>query len=268
MPQNISSWVARPSIPRFYAPQTLLYRIGRMPKLPDLSAFPLCADFLSGYLQKGADPENFPEDQYPEIFGRYEAIFKDSMAVLGLTKEALKKRTEFNFDSGSPQNLEGGIAILRAAVLLNRSGFTDIALVNPPKNEQGADLLARRNGYRACFEVKAITKKSLPREGEFLEDQLYLKVTEFAQGAARQLAATASREECAVKILICVLNWFEQSIYLTPQDYQYVVNKLESYKLEDYDEQRHLAGIDGVWFQPKFGNYVPPYLNDTGKLID
>jgi Holliday junction resolvase len=234
----------------------------------DLSAYPLCAYFLSGYLQQRDDEDNFPKKQFPEIFGRYEAIFRDAMRVLGLTKEALARRSEFNFGSGSAQNLEGGIAILRSVVLLDNCGFTDIALVNPPNGEKSADLLATRKAHRVCFEVKAITKKSAPHKEQLLEEQVYLKVTEFAQGASKQLAATAAREGCAVKILICIINWFEQSIYLTPQDYQQIVNKLESYKLEDYDEQRHLTGINGIWFQPKFGNYIPPYLDEIGKIID
>jgi Holliday junction resolvase len=234
----------------------------------DLSGYPLCAYFLSGYLQQRDDEDNFPKKQFPDIFGRYEAIFRDAMRVLGLNKEALARRSEFNFDSGSAQNLEGGIAILRSVVLLDNSGFTDIALVNPPNGEKGADLLATRKAHRVCFEVKAITKKSAPRKEQLLEEQVYLKVTEFAQGASKQLAATAAREGCAVKILICIINWFEQSIYLTHQDYQQIVNKLESYKLEDYDEQRHLTGINGVWFQPRFGNYIPPYLDEIGKIID
>jgi len=230
---------------------------------------------LSGYLQESSDEDNFPKEQFPEIFVRYEAIFRDAMRVLGLTREALARRSEFTFDSGSAQNLEGGIAILRSVVLLDNCGFTNIALVNPPDGEKGADLLATRKGHRVCFEVKAITKKSRPRKEELLdeklyvlEEQVYLKVTEFAHRAAKQLAATAARAGCDVKILICIINWFEQSIYLTPQDYQRIVNKLESQKLEDYDEQRHLTGINGVWFQPKFGNYIPPYLDEIGKLID
>ena len=108
-------------------PAPARYRIGRLSKLPDLSAYPLCAYFLSGYLQKGADSRKLPRGpNYPEIFRRYEAIFKDSMDVLGLTKETLKKNV---LNSTLTQVIR---KILKAAsqfcgpwVLLNRSGFTE-----------------------------------------------------------------------------------------------------------------------------------------------
>jgi hypothetical protein len=239
-----------------------------MATIPDLTAYPLCEYFLSGYLQKTDDPTNFPPDQYPDLFVRYESILKRAITVLGLSREALRKRTEFNFDCASAQNLESGIAILRTVALLDDSGFKNIGLVTVPKGVKGADILAEKKGHRTCFEVKAITKQSAGRKDEWMEEQLYLKVLEFAPNAAKQLAATAAKEGCEVRILVCVLNWFEQSIYLTQQDYQGIVNKLESFTLDGYDEQRSLSGIDGVWFLPKFGSYIPPFLNDVGKLID
>ena len=115
-------------------PAPARYRIGRMSKLPDLSAYPLCAYFLSGYLQKGADPENSPGNQItPKSSAAMRPFSKTQWTYSASPKRRSKKRTEFNFDSGYPQNLEGGIAILRAVVLLNRSGFTKIVLVNPPE---------------------------------------------------------------------------------------------------------------------------------------
>ncbi len=46
-----------------------------------------------------------------------------------MTKEAfLKGRSEFNFDSGDAQNLEGGIAILRVVEALRLKGFPNIRL--------------------------------------------------------------------------------------------------------------------------------------------
>ncbi len=230
--------------------------------LPDLTAYPLCEYFLSGYLQKTNDPTNFPPDQYPELFDRYEAIFQRGIDALRTNKDKLKKRSELNFDSGNAQNLESGIAMLRVVQLLATSNFQNIALVTPPNHASGADLSAERNGHRACFEIKAITKRSTGRKDEWMEEQLYLKIVDTARKAASQLAATASHLSCSVKILVCVVNWFEQSIYLTNQDYQGIVDKLER-----FEEQESLVGIDGVWFLPKFGNHIL-FLNEQGKLID
>lgn len=246
----------------FHKPPTHCDSFLRMSTLPDLTAYPLCQYFLFAYLQKTNDTANFPPDEQPKLFDRYEAVFQRGIDVLGLTKEGLKKRSELNFDSGNPQNLESGIALLRVIQLLATSNFQDIALVTPPKGQPGADLIAERNGHHACFEVKSITKQSTGRKDEWMEEQLYLKIVETARKAASQLAATASQLSCAVKILVCVVNWFEQSIYLTNEDYQALVNKLEQ-----FEEQQSLVGIDGVWFLPKFGNHIL-FLNEQGKLID
>jgi hypothetical protein len=76
--------------------------------LPDLSAYPLCRYFLSGYLSKRDDPTNFPTDQLPTIFEKYEKLFASALKALDLTKEALKGRSEFNFDSVMPRILKAG----------------------------------------------------------------------------------------------------------------------------------------------------------------
>ena len=233
-----------------------------MPAIPDPTAYPLCGYFLTGYLQRTSDPTNFPPKEYPALFDRYESIFQSGITTLGLSKEKLRKRTEFNFDSGNAQTLESAIGLLRVVELLSRSNFRSIKLVTPPKNAPGADLTAERNGHRACFEVKAVTKQSSGRKDEWMEEQLYLKIVESVRKAASQLAATAAHEECTVKILVCVVNWYEQSIHLTKSDYQGIVDKLER-----YNEQESLIGIDGVWFLPKFGNHIL-FINEVGKLID
>lgn len=229
----------------------------------DSLRWPLCAYFLSGYLSKnGGDCENFPADEIPDGFERYERLFESGLKALGSTKESTKLKPEFNFDSGDPANLEGGIAILRTVEMLRITGFSNIALVKPKKNSPVADLTAEKNGRKLCFEVKAITKQSQGREGFFFEEQLYEKILESLPKARKQLDATAKELGCSLKIFVCVVNWFTQSIYLGQDEYQSVVNKLEK-----DEEQESLTGVDGVWFLTKTGQHFL-FLNDKAKVID
>lgn len=229
----------------------------------DSQKWPLCAYFLSGYVSKnGNDSENFPPDQFPAGFERYEKLLDSALKVLGLTKESLKSKPEFNFDSGDPVNLEGGIAILRTVESLRLAGFHNIALVKPKKNFSGADLTADKNAQKVCFEVKAITKQSKGRDGFFFEEQLYEKILESVGKARKQLEVTALELNCALKMFVCVINWFAQSIYLGQQDYQSVVNKLEKDQ-----EQESLTGVDGVWFITKMGQEFL-FLNERAKVLD
>ncbi len=228
----------------------------------DLSNWPFCSYFLSGYLSKGKDPTNFPPDQFPALFDRYEKVFESALRGLGLTKEALKSKSEYNFDSGDAANLESGIAVLRVVEALRLEKFHNIALVKPTKNSPGADLTCEKNGQKVCCEVKAITKQSSGRRGLFFEDQLYEKILENISKARAQLEASAAELQCIVKIFVCVVNWFEQSIYLNQNDYQHVVNRLE----RDQD-QESLKGVDGVLFVTKMGQRFL-FLNERGKCLD
>ena len=217
--------------------------------MTDLAAYPLCSYFLAGYLSRTDDPSNFPTSNMPGLLDRYEQVFEAGLVALGTTREALRSRSDFRFDSGDAANLEAGIAILRVAEALRIQGFHDIKLV-APRNDgtQAADLLCEKNGQRICCEVKAITKQSKGRPGFFLAQQLYQKILEHIDGARAQLSATASALNCSVTIYACVINWFEQSIYLTKDDYQMIVNWLE----RDQD-QESLLGIDGVFFVTQQG---------------
>src|SRR4029077_17320054 len=90
---------------------------------PDLSKYSLCGYFLSGYLSQKEDRTNFPSDEFPAQLERYERLFESALAFLGLTKEGLKGKSEFNFDSGDAANLEAGIAMLRVVEALRLSKF-------------------------------------------------------------------------------------------------------------------------------------------------
>ena len=68
--------------------------------------------------------------------------------------------------------------------------------------------------------------------------------------------------QCEIAIFACVVNWFEQSIYLTQDDYQDVVNRLEQDQ-----EQESLTDVDGVLFVTKLGQQFW-FLNENGKRID
>ena len=229
----------------------------------DLRPWPLCDYFLSGYLSANEDdPENFPSDEFPAGLERYEAVFGAALGTLGLSKESLKSKPEFNFDSGDRANLEGGIAVLRAVEALRLAHFCNIGLVTPRKKSPGADLVAEKGRERVCFEVKAITKQSSGREGFFFAEQLYEKILENLPKARKQLEATAVELRCSLKIFVCVVNWFAQSIYLGQDDFQYVVNKLEKDQ-----EQESLVGVDGVWFVTKMGQQFL-FLNERGKSLD
>jgi hypothetical protein len=230
--------------------------------VPDLSSHPLCHYFLSGYLSKREDPTNFPPEEFPDLFDRYEKIFESALRTLGLKREELRNRSEFRFDSGDAANLEGGIAILRVVEALRLEKFFNIALVKSNKGAPGADITCEREGQRICLEVKAITKQSSGRAGLFLEDELYEKILENIPKARMQLEATASEMQCSLKFFACVLNWFKQSIYLGQSHYQQIVNRLE----RDQD-QESLTGVDGVFFVTKMGQRFL-FLNERGKVVD
>jgi hypothetical protein len=102
----------------------------------------------------------------PGVFQRHERVFEDALQVLGITKEALRKRPEFNFDSGDVSSLESAIAILRVVVCLHRNGFTHIALIKAGPTT-GADITCEKNGAKLCCEVKAITGHSGEGEHRF-----------------------------------------------------------------------------------------------------
>jgi hypothetical protein len=108
----------------------------------------------------------------------------------------------------------------------------------------------------------------LAREGFFFADQVYEKILENIGHARKQLELTAAKLGGAVKMFVCVSNWFDQAIYLTEQDYQYVVNRLEKDKLEGEDNyQESLKGIDAVFFVTKFGQvfwFVSDELKASG----
>ena len=177
-------------------------------------------------------------------------MFESALEVLGLTKEALKSKSEFNFDSGDPANLESGIAVLRVVEALRIKKFRNIALVKPTKNAPGADLTCQKNRQKVCCEVKAVTKQSNGRREYLFKDQLYEKILESISKARTQLEASAAELQCTAKIFVCVVNWFEQSIYLNQNDYQHIVNRLE----KDQD-QESLEGVDGVMFVTKMGQH-------------
>jgi hypothetical protein len=229
---------------------------------PDFTQFPLSEYFLSGYTSVTEDVSNFPLAGLTQVLRRYEDIFMSALDVLNMTKERLKSRSEFNFDSGNAANLEGGIAILRVAVLLHRRAFGNITLVVPRKGVIGADLLCEKDGERVCCEVKAITKQSTGRSGFFLREQLFEKIRESIAKAREQLKMSALELHCSAKIFACVVNWFDQSIYLTQEDYQLIVNRLE----RDGD-QEFLGGIDAVWFVTKMGQDFP-FQNEGSRLFD
>jgi len=230
--------------------------------VPDLTDFPISRFFLENYLSRKDDPTNFPANDLRGVLGRYEALFADSLSALAMTKDLLKGRSEFNFDSGNAANFEGAIATLRVVNALRLWHFSDITLVTPRKGEKGADITCTKEGCRVCLEVKTVTKQSSGREGLFFDDQLYEKVREHAVKAARQLAASSELLGCEVKLLAYVVNWFEQSIFLVESDYQQIVNKLER-----HGEVESLKGVDGVLFVTKMGQRFL-FLNEVGKRID
>lgn len=233
-----------------------------MKLLPDLSGYPLCSYFLSGYLSKSKEDQlNFPDQ--PGIFCQYEQLFRSALQALGLTKEVLRSKPEFNFDSGDAANLESSIAVLRVVNALGLEGFLNIVLLKPPKNGAGADITCERKSQKVCVEVKAITKQSRGRPGCFLEDQLYEKTFESLPKARKQLEATATKLQIAVKIFACVVNWFSQSTYLPQVSFQSVANKLE----RDRDCES-LKGVEGILFVTARG-LQHLFLNERGhRLLD
>lgn len=66
-------------------------------------SFPLAGYFLGGHLSKNEDTTNFPNNDIPEILCRYETLFTNVLDVLGIKKEQLKGRSEFNLIPEMPQ---------------------------------------------------------------------------------------------------------------------------------------------------------------------
>jgi hypothetical protein len=181
---------------------------------PDPAKYPLCGYFLSSYLKKNPnDAEIFPPGQFPDGFFRYEALFHDSLFHLKMTKENLRARQEFNFDSGDANNLESAIGVLRTAIHLGRAKFSEITLMKSKQKWPEANLTAKKNDRKVCFEVKTITKSSKGKKGHFFEDQLYEKIKESIAQARKQLTASAANLNCDFTIFVrCKL---VQSDYLS-----------------------------------------------------
>jgi lipoate-protein ligase A len=206
-----------------------------------LQHYPLASYFLSGYLARNDDPTNFPPAEFPDLFQRYENLFKAALDALGISQERIRRLSEFNFDSDDANNLEAGIGVLRAVEALNLLGFRCIKLLSPP----GADIYCEKNGQKVCCEAKTITKQSVGRRGFFLADQLFEKIAETLPKARKQLESTARRLQCEVKFPVYVMNWLEHSIVLDQENYQQIVSKLES--------SGQLLGLDRILFVTKMG---------------
>jgi hypothetical protein len=153
-----------------------------------------------------------------------------------MTKEDLRARQEFNFDSRDANNLESATGVLRAAIHLGQAKFSEITLIKS-KQKSEADLTAKKNDRKVCFEVKTITRQ---QKGHFFGDQLYEKIKESIAKARKQLTASATNLNCDVTIYACVVNWFSQTIYLNQSDYQSIVNRLE-----EHGEEKSPEGVDG-----------------------
>jgi hypothetical protein len=230
---------------------------------PDPAKYPLCVYFLSGYLKTNPnDAENFPSGEFPDGFFRYEALFHDALFHLKMTKEDLRARQEFNFDSGDANNLESAIGVLRVAIHLGQAKFSEITLIKSKQKLPEADLTAKKNDRKVCFEVKTITKSSKGKKNHFFDDQLYEKIRESIAKARKQLTASAANSNSDFTIYACVVNWFAQTIYLNQDDYQGIVNTLE-----EHGEEKTLEGVDGVWFILKNGN-LHAFLNERAKVLD
>ena len=65
-----------------------------------------------------------------------------------------------------------------------------------------------------------------------------------------------------MKIFACVVNWFDQSIYLNQSDYQHILDRLES-----DPTLNTLVGVEGILFITKMGEHFL-FLNEQGRLID
>jgi hypothetical protein len=230
--------------------------------LPDPQKYPLSSFFLSGYLQNLSDEDNFPSGTGGTVFDRYEVVFGKALQVLEAAKESLRSKEEFNFDSGDASKLEAGIATLRVVNALHLMGHTKITLIKPPKGARGADIISEKAGKTICFEVKALTKQSTGGEGKFFEQQLYDKVFDLIGKAKNQLLLSAAQLKCDLRIVVFVVNWFSQSIYLVESDYFHVVNRLAT----EHDHSQ-LTGIDGILFVTSAGTQFL-FLEEAAKSID
>jgi hypothetical protein len=225
---------------------------------PDIKRHPLCHFFLSGYIsKKPADLENFPTDQFPAAFDRYEKLFGSALNVLGLSRQALKKKAQFNFDSGNAANLKGGVAILRVVEALFIKRFSNVIMVELTQESKNVGIVAEKDNQKVCFEIRTITKQSGDQKESFRVG---------LRSARRQLERMTEQLHCTVKILVCVVNWFERFTYIGQDSLQYMLNKLQPDGLDGIEAQESLKGVDGVWFVMNMGHRFL-VLNEPGKLV-
>lgn len=222
----------------------------------ELDTYPLCRLFLSGYLTNKEDPDNFPPKN-PKKFEQYERLFASALQALGLQREELRRRPEFNFDSASASNLESAIAVLRAVVLLRQKSFLDIALIRSTPTT-GADITCERHGLKVCCEVKTITRQSAGRAEFYLEDQVYEKLRENIPKARAQLKASAAVLHCNMTIAVFVVNWSLQSVTMDRSKFQEIINRLK--------QDQELDGIDAVLVITATGqDHI--FFSERGKSI-
>jgi hypothetical protein len=193
-----------------------------MGRTPEPGTHPLCSFFLAGYFAKH---ENLA-DPADKIFAQYELVLGEALSVLNVTKEALRAKPEFNFDSCDAKGVESGVAVLRVVNALQKKNFQNTTLLKS-KATTGADIISEKNGLRVCFEVKTITKQSSGRPGYYLEGQLAEKIREHASKARTQLKATAAELKCDLTIYTVVVNWLEHTMVL-PDDAELcrIINEL------------------------------------------
>jgi hypothetical protein len=138
---------------------------------------------------------------------------------------------------------------------LDKNGFRRIQLL-----KTGPDILCEKNGKIICIEVKTVTKQSVGRQGEYLEDQLYIKLTDLLSKARSQLQAARSKLDFSLGVAAVVVNWPVHSMVLALDDFQSIVKRLEH---ADY-----LAGIDGVLLILAGGTTQGFLSNNAHSLLD
>ncbi|MDA2912477.1 hypothetical protein MYX77_00695 [Acidobacteriia bacterium AH_259_A11_L15] len=226
-----------------------------------LESYPLCKFFLSQYVQKMTDIDMQRDEAFhvsvkrillidTHLIREFEALISSSLQALGLSKEELKKSSEFNFECYNPTNLESFFGVLRAAIFLHEKGYTDLKLL---KRASCADILCRFHGRWVCLEVKTLTYDRRGGRGLWLGDQVGDKLKDILPSARRQLSKARVDYACPETILAVVVNWLEQSAVLQQEDYQEIVDKLES----GTPNLNQLEGLDHIVFITYFGQAYP-----------
>lgn len=245
--------------------------------LESLVKHPLCSFFLRACVEAMSDEaieDDLAEepdfsllchfDKLNQMSG-LESMFARTMKTFGLSKEELKAKSDFNFDSYDMEGFEGVRGVFRVANALYDEGFKEFRFLG---GTGLADLGAAKNGQQWFIEVKTLVLQTKPQIIEFGGKTETLIVDKFQPGsrniaqyveivtkliagnhiqkARSQLLNTADQLGPARKMAALVVNLFAASFFLDCENLKEVAERLRG-KRANW-EVDYLSDIDSLAF--------------------